>query len=624
MTGQRPSGTHAGPAARATRAPSLAVQAMAGAARAAAGAGAALVFSGRLYRMTLRGPLPDAIVINPAELRPASPEAGARIAAGRFDLAGGHLDAGSRSPFSFPPPTDEFAEALHGFVWLRHLAAAPGIDGAATAQALVSDWLDRCSGWHRIGWHPQAIARRLGAWASHADLLLSGADLIYRSALLRSMAAQARHLRRTAQFAPAGLPRLEAAAGLALSGLTLAQGRTRLARGLALLDRELARQILPDGGHISRDPETQLAMLCALVPLRDTLVARDVEVPAGLRNAIDRAMPMLRFFRHGDGRLASFNGAGEGMAGAVDAVLAHDDARGRPFGFAPHSGYQRLAAGRTLVLVDAGAPPAPRHATRAHAGCLSFEMSAGRHRLVVNCGPAHTRGPDWEAASRATAAHSTLTVDDTSSARILRARWLRRLLGARLVSGPRFVESRRTEEERGVWIDMRHDGYARSFGLEHERRLYLSADGDDLRGEDTLFRVRPPRPAWWDILRLFTGREAEEDFAIRFHLHPDVRASLAHDGTNVLALLPNGDGWQMRAGANAELALEDSIYLGGSGAPRRTKQIVVTHHVFRGEAHVKWSFRRLTARNAGPDVASQEEAFADRGTGPEAPGDTDA
>lgn len=593
------------------RARPLALQVLQAAGRAGTQAVLNFAFANGLYRATLRGPLPDAIVLSPPEYRPAMPELGARIAAGRFDLAGGHLTAGAASPFALPAPSDEFAEALHDFGWLRHLAAAGDADGAAIARGHVADWLELCGRWHKVGWRPHVIARRLTAWASHAHLLLSGGDVIFRSAVLRAMAAQARHLRRTAPLAPDGLPRLEAAAGLALSGLTLAEGRTRLSRGLALLERELARQLLPDGGHISRNPQAQLDLLRVLVTLRNALVARDVEVPAALRNAIDRAMPMLRFFRHGDGRLALFNGAGEGAAATIEAVLAQDDTKGRPFGFAPHSGYQRLSAGRTLVIADAGRPPPPEHAHKAHAGCLAFEMSAGRHRLVVNCGPASGRGPEWEIASRATAAHSTLVVADTSSARLLRAPWLRRLLGPRLLGGPRRVESQRNEGAGGLWVDMRHDGYAPAFGLEHRRRLYLSADGDDLRGEDTLIRIQPPRPAWWDPLGLLTARRDEEDFVIRFHLHPDVRASLAQDGSNVLALLPNGDGWQMRISANAELGLEESIYLGRDGAPRRTRQIVVTHHVFRGEAHVKWSFRRLSTRTgARDDAAAQADAFA--------------
>jgi len=586
-----------------------------------------LAYASKPYHLTLRGPMPDAIILNPPELRPAKTQTGERILNGRFDLAGGRLDCTGDTLFTLPLQSPAFAEELHGFDWLRHLALLPGDEKTQAAQMHARAWLTHCARWHPVGWRPHVLARRLISWSIHGNMLLENAELIYRSDLLRSMANQARHLARTARRAPDGLPRLTAAIGLTLSGVTLTEGRTRLTKGLALLTRELDRQLLPDGGHVSRNPQIQLELLTDLVSLRDALMARDVEVPSKMLGAIDRAMPMLRFFRHGDGRLALFNGAGESAGGAVDAVLARDDANGRPFGFAPHSGFQRAAAGRTLVIVDAGAPPRPASATQAHAGCLSFEMSAGRHRLVVNCGPSHMRAQtpqadQWSDAARATAAHSTVTLDDTSSAHILQARWLRRLLGPRLVRGPKLVESRRTEEERGVWLEMRHDGYIQRFGLEHERRVYLSADGDDFRGEDTLFRLRPPGAKWWDPLRLFTGSEHEEDFAVRFHLHPDVRVSKAHDGTTILALLPNGDGWQFRASGNAEMDLEESIYMGQPGPPRRSQQIVVSHHVFRDEAHVKWSFRRLTTKNLGTGEAEkpeQTDAFAQEEAEPAVP-----
>jgi len=596
-------------------------------ARSVAAAGSALaqaLYATKAYQLTLRGPMPDTIAVNPPELRPARTQTGEDILAGLFSFAGSRLKGPPAVIFRLDPPSPTFAEALHGFGWLRHVAATPDQRRTQVAQTLVQAWLDACGTWHPVAWQPHVSARRLMAWSTHGGVLLEGADLVYRSTVLRSMAAQARHLARTAGSAPAGAPRLTAAIGLAISGVTLTEGRARRRRGLKLVIRELDRQMLPDGGHISRNPRTHLELLTDLICLRDALIAAQVEVPAKMLSAIDRALPMLRFFRHGDGRLALFNGADEGMAGAVDAVLARDDAKGRPFGHAPHSGFQRAAAKRTLLIVDAGAPPRPTLATQAHAGCLSFELSAGRHRLIVNCGPSHlpdtTTGPAqdhaaaWSDAARATAAHSTLTVADTSSARLLRAAWLRRMLGPQLINGPTQVVSTRTEDKGGVRLAMRHDGYVRPFGLVHERRIYLSADGDDLHGEDRLVRVSGRRARWRNWLRLTARKDNEETFCIRFHLHPDARASLAHDGTSILALLPNRDGWQFRS--HGDVQLDDSIYMGQPGPPRRSTQIVLTHRVFRGEARVEWRFQRLTTRNAGTaattpeQVPEQTDAFA--------------
>lgn len=564
-------------------------------------------YSTWVYGQTLRGPMPDHMVLYPLELRPGRVDKADAMFQGRYFLPGGQVRTNGLSPFDIEPPGESWAEELHGFSWLRHFTTAGGDAARAHARKLIEDWIDRQDRWDRLAWRPHVIGRRLISWVSNGDLIMDGSDLIYRSALLRNMARQARHLARTATTAPAGEPRFTAAAGLVFSGLCLSEGKRRLDKGLTLLCHEIEAQILPDGGHISRNPAAHLSILLDLLSLREALTRRGLDVPKQIRNAVDRMMPMLRFFRHGDGRLALFNGANEGPDGAIDAALARDDAKGRPFGFAPHSGYQRLTAGPTYLLVDTGPPPPGRYSHDAHAGCLSFEMSVGRCRLVVNCGAARMFGPDWQAASRATAAHSTVTFADTSSARFLAGPISRSLLGERILAGPSRVESRRNEsgpddKTGGIWLDASHNGYEKNFGLMHRRRLFLDRTGEDLRGEDLLWQTgTPPRPALWSPA-FWRKAEPPDGFAIRFHLHPDARASLAHDGANVLVLLPNGDGWQFRArlpGGDASIHLEPSVYLGSGDTTRRAEQIVVTGHLFRGEASVKWAWRRLSTRNAG-------------------------
>jgi uncharacterized heparinase superfamily protein len=554
------------------------------------------------YGQSLQGPMPDQMVLYPKDLRAGSAETADALFQGRWSLPGGQVRTDGATPFDAAAPNETWSEELHGFSWLRHFTAAGGDAARTYAQTLVAGWIVAAGNWNDIAWRPHVVGRRLTSWVSNGALIIDGSDLIYRSTLLRNMARQARHLARTAALAPAGEPRFTAAIGLAFSGLCLSEGQKRLAKGLRLVCREVDRQILADGGHVSRNPAAVLSIALDLISLREALTARRLDVPKPIRDAIDRMMPMLRFFRHGDGRLALFNGANEGPEGAIDAALEQDDAKGRPFGFAPHSGYQRLAAGPTYLVADTGPPPPGRYSHAAHAGCLSFEMSVRAARLVVNCGSTRVLGPDWEAASRATAAQSTLVLADTSSARILRGKIGRALLGARLMEGPSRVESRRNENDAGIWLEASHNGYEKLFGLVHRRRLFLTSTGEELRGEDVLIEgdaANAPYPwqsAWW------RKRPENPPFTIRFHLHPDARASLAHDGSNVLVLLPNGDGWQFRAlgaGGAASISLEESVYLGAGEPTRRSEQIVVSGTVFRGEAKVNWAWRRLSTRNAG-------------------------
>ncbi len=467
--------------------------------------------------------------------------------------------------------------ALHGFAWLGDLAAVGNDAAWQTARDWTADWLRRFDIYDRLAWRADVMGDRLFSWLEHFGRL--AADAVLRDALLQSFARQTKHLMRAAHREAPGLRRLAALRGLVAA--LAASGQERgLTRALQHLAHELDLQILADGGHAARSPEAQLLALQYLVDVRASLIASQNEIPAPVQQAIDRAAPMLRFFRHGDGGLALFNGANEGNTAVIDRVLMRADAKGRAPSSAPHCGFERLRAGHSLVLFDCGKPPPPGFDREAHAGTLAFEMSYGRDRLIVNCGAYHGPSAEWRNAMRATAAHSTLIVADTN-AMAFRA-------DGGIAAGPEEVTSMRAEDAGAQWVAASHDGYKKNLGLTHARQLFLAADGEDLRGEDRL-----------------TGR-AGQGFAIRFHLHPNVRASLTQDGNAVLLRLPGGIGWRLRT-QGAVLSIAESIYL-GDGSVKKTRQVVLDGHVGSNGAMVKWAIRREAKKpneNSGP-VLSEE------------------
>ena len=105
------------------------------------------------------------------------------------------------------------------------------------------------------------------------------------------------------------MPRLQVLIALCYASLCL-PNQARNPHGTRWLSEELQRQILPDGGHITPQSRRVIELLLDLLPLRQTFAARNIAPPSALLNAIDRMMPMLRFFRHGDGSFALFNGMG--------------------------------------------------------------------------------------------------------------------------------------------------------------------------------------------------------------------------------------------------------------------------------------------------------------------------
>ncbi|HTS94510.1 MAG TPA: heparinase II/III family protein [Stellaceae bacterium] len=524
----------------------------------------AMVCRTPLHRLRLLGRRPRGLSLMLEERWPGDPEQGQAILAGRYRFHDETVKA-AEPPWNDESPSLEWRAALHGFAWLADLAALANETAVERVRTLLESWTESQARWHPLVWRADVTGERLHSWLAWAELLAPAeGDVAVRAAFLESIARQTRHLRRAASWEVTGIERLQALKGLLAASLALGLGDAELDRVLRLIEREANAQILPDGGHTARSPSLQAAALRHLIDARSALNAARVEVPAPLQAAIDRAAPMLRFFRHGDARLALFNDSTEQQSAYLDLVLARSECKGRPPASAPMTGFERLHTGKSIVIVDCGAPAADALGGHPHAGTLAFEMSYGRERLIVNCGAYRGSNEAWHAAMRTTAAHSTLVVADAPSSELDETGHLTRRL--------RHVTRERAEQDGSQFVAASHDGYKGRFGLVHARQLFLATDGDDLRGEDRL--TGPPG----------------QGFTVRFHLHPQVQASLIQDGSAALLRLPSGAGWRLRA-QGAVMSLAESVYLGG-GDVKKTQQIVLQGHVGTQGATVKWAVRR--------------------------------
>jgi len=529
------------------------------------------------YRRLLKGPLTDRIVFHPYDAMPRKLEDADAVLHGKFRFEGESVEVASGSVFDKPAPSPRWARALNAFAWLPPLSAAGGDAARTLATNLITQWLKRNARYDEPAALAEVTAARLIHILAHGRLVLTNSDMLWRSKVFVSLREQSRLLARIAGEAPDGMPRFEAAAALALSGACLADSPKRLEQGLARLEAEIARQILPDGGHVSRSPEALMHAYRLTTMVIDALNAVMQQVPHALRSGHDRMAPMIRFFRHGDGALALFHGGRECDTRMIASLLARDEVRGQPFAFARHSGYQRIAAARTLMIMDCGTVPAGAFSANAHAGPLSFELSTGPHRIVVNCGAASgARQDKWDAALRATAAHSTVTLADTSSGTFLGPGIARDLLGPRLFCDVTEMQTERMETPNGWMVEASHGAYLSAFGVRHHRKVTLSPHGTSLTGED---RLAPKEGA----------RREAVPFAIRFHIHPDVRVSPSQGG-DILLKLPNGEGWRFRSGITP--VLEESVYLCGDTL-RRSEQLVLAGTLKDAPVEAAWIFERI-------------------------------
>lgn len=484
------------------------------------------------------------------------------------DLLRGELASGggaiTLAPDGFVDPRGSaMLRALaHGFTWLRDLRSL-GTDAARLrARALVAEWIALPSR-EKLAERPDVAGARIAAWLGNYDFFAASADDGFRQKLMARLVTDARALAASLPTEELDARALTAIKGLVAASVALPDHPGYLVRALKVLPQEIARQILPDGMHCERSPAQQLTALQDLTEIRALLQAAQASPPTALAAAIERMAPALKMLRHVDGGLALFNGSKEEDPQLIEQVLGLAGRSGRVPSALPEGGFHRLQAGRSQLLIDCGAPAVGRLDRFAHAGTLSFELSIGRERLIVNCGAAPGASDAWHDACRTTAAHSTLVIADTNSSE-LRAEGLGRRA--------EHVEVSRQEANGAHWLDASHDGYRRSFGAIHRRRLYMAESGEDIRGEE-LIEAASPQP-----------------FVVRFHLHPAVSASLQQDGEAALLRLPSGGGWRLRVDG-ARIALEESIYLGGP-APRRAEQVALIGYQ-DGPQQVKWAISKV-------------------------------
>ncbi len=507
------------------------------------------------------GRVPDAPALSVRDPWPGDPNRGARLIKGELEI-GGAVQPLKPDGWNRIAGSAVLRAGAHGFVWLRDLRAL-GTDAARLrARALVAEWIAAPPS-DPVAYRPDVIGARITAWLGHYDFFASTADDDFRQRLMTRLVADARALSAVLPAEELDARALTALKGLVAAAVALREHAGFLTRALRFLPQEIARQILPDGCHAERSPAAQLSALQDLTEIRALLQTSQTPPPPILGQAIERMAPALRMLRHGDGALALFNGSREETGTLVDLVLTQAGRAGRGPSALTDGGFHRMQAGRSVLIVDCGAPAPPGLDRLAHAGTLSMELSIGRDRLIVNCGAFLAGPPEWHDAARATAAHSSLVIGDVNSSELKPVG-----LGRRPIN----VEVNRQEAAGAHWLDVSHDGWKKTFNAVHRRRLYMAESGEDVRGED-LIEASEPQP-----------------FTLRFHLHPDVQASVQQDGAAVLLRLKSGGFWRLRADG-ARLALEETIYLGGN-EPRRGEQIVLTAFA-DGPQHIKWALSKV-------------------------------
>lgn len=424
-------------------------------------------------------------------------------------------------------------------LWLYNLHYFDDLHGEAAASrqawhvALIKRWITENPVGLGNGWEPYPLSLRLVNWTKWS---LAGNQLSPEA--LQSLAVQARYLRQRLEIHLLGNHLFANATALIFVGLFFAgpEAEEWLAKGLAILGRELPEQILPDGGHFERTPMYHAIILENLLDLLNVMGAYGHNAPPTWRETVQRMLAWLAGMCHPDGDIALFNDAAFAIAARPGQLFTYASRLGfqppRPLAaglthFAP-SGYIRWQQGLATVLLDV-APLGPDYLPgHGHADTLSFELSLGQQRVIVDSGTSLYKTGAERLRQRGTAAHNTVTIDGLDSSEV----WG----GFRVARRARPLALRISTSATTATVACSHSGYFRLTGKPLHRRQWDLAERS-LLITDTI--IGPFRQA--------VGR---------LHFHPDMQV-IPHGNTTLgTIVLPDGVrlSWEIRGGQGTVVA----------------------------------------------------------------------
>lgn len=463
----------------------------------------------------------------PTDPWPGDPAVGKMIVEGRIPFMApraslGEVEAVSLNDLWMPPlPREQLAE-LHRFEWLRDLKALGDNAARRLARDLITNWITQHHNWQSLPWKIDILGPRLSNWILLYDFYGSSADEAFKSFFYKSLFKQVLHLQQVVDVlshshpTKPSLTRLQSLKALLIAAVVLKDPKLPWEKFLEAFAAEMSLHFLKDGGHFTRLPYVQWLLLRDLMDVKSLLRSFDQDLPPSLQESLSRMVPIVRLLRHGDGGLAYFGAQRLLKASSVDMALSMADVRGRPPSHAPAMGYERGTLKSHLLLFNAGAfvPALVDEGLKR----FNFEWSVGRERILIH-------------------ADLMLQTEEGQSCQVP----LFSPLKEEIPYTCSLSKTSRDSQTTHLYLD----ASLKVFNFSIHRQLYLSEEGIDFRGEDTL------------------TLHSSGYGGVRFVFQPGIRLqpmTPSHGEGNPKGLwihLPDGRKWRFLTSGGEEIVIEE-------------------------------------------------------------------
>jgi len=467
---------------------------------------------------------------------------------------------------------EDKTKKLHNFCWLPAL----NIKTEKELGCLIIDqWINNFSNYNEKYWALDVVTMRLIYWISSYEIIFKNSDLIFRSKVINNIVKQTKHLFKNISLVSSGVDKIRSLAALILVGNSFEQYEEYTQYGLKNLEDELGNFINKDGFVKSKNPEDLFWTLYFLVLIKEWLILSRKQTPAFINIYINSLGICFKFLRFSNGDLPLFNGANH-----INTEKFYEFLESRGYEFEGMEnifcGYAKIKSKKIELFMDANNPSSMLHSRNYQAGPLSFELASNGIKFICNSGSGKNLGEELSYLSSSTAAHSTVTINDTSSCIFQKNALIRKYFGNSLIEKHNIVKKEFKNDKEFIQCIVAHDGYEKRFKILHERQITLFKLKNHIEGIDSL--------------KCKDLENKNLSFSVRFHIHPDIRITKTM-GNDILLSSNEGEGWIFRS-PQIPTKIEKNLYFGNSDNIKESSFILLEGNIENENTNIIWHLEK--------------------------------
>ena len=463
---------------------------------------------------------------------------------------------------------------LHNFLWLTSLDIKTN---KLSTQTIIENWIDNNYSFNEKTWKLDIISKRLIAWISSSNLTIDESSLNYKEKLLLSITKQINHLAKNIDDLEDDENKLICCSSLFLIGLTFKNQTKHFKLGLSILKKIIKNNFDDTRFPKSRNPEEMLICLKYLILIKEWIKESQNQIPDYLEEIIFNCGNSYSFLSKNLDKLPLFNGAPEIQNEEFEKYLNYlnynfkDSSKEK-------SGYVIFKDKKIVFIMDIGNSPDFKYSKKYQSGCLSFEITSNKEKLICNLGFDINKNNKIKLLSRSTAAHSTLYLNNHSSC-IFRTSYPFKInYENRLYEGLKIIKKKIVSEKDFENIIASHNGYQSRYGYIHERSIKFIKKEKIFFGIDSLIKNK---------------KVSNISYGIRFHIYPGIKIAKTQNSQSILLSLKNGGGWKFSC-HNKEVLIEKGIYLGNKNKVTENENIYISGMTNGENQIIEWSFERIS------------------------------